>query len=222
MTYYDLVILDFDGTVLKTDEAIAYCTLKTIQELFPSSPSGIETLIHHLISTGNTLHDTFQQLGVPPERISESVSIYRDIYACEANGLSSLFDGVLDTLTALAQSATKVALLSNKGDVALQSAVKSFALEPYLDFAVGERDGIKPKPDPSVFHNELLPHFGLKLSDRFLVVGDTAADITFAQAIGADSCWVSYGYGKPEICNALEPTYSVDRMAEVLRIVLGF
>ena len=32
------------------------------------------------------------------------------------------------------------------------------------------------------------------------MVGDTAADIAFAKAVGIAGCWVSYGYGDADRC----------------------
>ena len=221
MSNYDLVIFDLDGTVLRTDEAIAYCTLQTLREVLPGEMPGIELEIQKLIATGNTLDDTFSRLGVRDDLISQCVARYREIYSVESDDLCSLFDGVHETFEKLARASVKVALLSNKGDVALRAAVRSFKLEAYLDFAVGERNGVKPKPDPSVFHAEILPFFGLKRTDRFLMVGDTAPDIKFAHAINGDSCWVKYGFGLPEICEPLQPTFAVEKMTDVIGITVG-
>lgn len=221
MAIYDLIIFDFDGTVLKTNKAIEFCILQSLKEMNLEIKAGIESEIQNLIATGNTLADTFSQIGIKHEEIAQYVKKYREIYAVESDTLCSVFDGVYESLASIARSSAKLLLLSNKGELALKTAVKTFRLEQYFDYVIGERNGIKPKPHPSVFHSEIAPLFGLKHSDRLLMVGDTAADIRFAHAIEADSCWAKYGFGYPEACRPLLPTFEVDSIKEVVEVVLG-
>ena len=48
-----------------------------------------------------------------------------------------------------------------------------------------------------------------------LVVGDTEADIKYAQNIGARSVWCSYGYGEQEKCRQLKPDFIVGSLDQV-------
>ena len=50
----------------------------------------------------------------------------------------------------------------------------------------------------------------------FVMVGDTAADIGFAQAAGIASCWVSYGYGDADTCRSMKPDFVVDTLSDLL------
>ena len=55
---------------------------------------------------------------------------------------------------------------------------------------------------------------------QILMVGDTPADLLFAQNIGADSCWAEYGYGDAKTCRALNPTYTIKHLTDILAILL--
>ncbi len=69
----------------------------------------------------------------------------------------------------------------------------------YIDF-------IKPK------YKEISPK-------QILMVGDTPADLLFAQNIGANSRWAEYGFGDKKACLAIHPTYTIKQFADILAIV---
>jgi phosphoglycolate phosphatase len=221
MILFDLVIFDFDGTVLKTDDAITYCTLKTLRERNNHLPVGTEARIRELIGTGTTLGDTFERLGMATnDEVGQAVQRYREIYAQEGLSLCSLYDGVKEAVRHFSNAGVKVAILSNKGHEALRKAVEHFGLQQDLSFFAGERAGIKAKPDPGVYNSEMVPLLGLTEKARVLMVGDTEADIQFARAINASSCWVTYGFGDRAACEALGPTFTVDKMSDAISLVM--
>lgn len=222
MVSFDLVIFDFDGTVLKTDDAITHCTLQTLREQKSNLPLGTEIQIRELIGRGTTVHETFQHLGVQTkDDIAKAVRRYREIYAQDGLKFCTLYEGVRETVSRFSEAGVKIAILSNKGHEALLTAVSHFGLERDLSFVAGERDGVKPKPDPGVYQSEIAPLFDLNGTARVLMIGDTEADIRFAHAIQASSCWVTYGFGKRATCEALNPTFAIDRMTDAVPLVVG-
>ena len=54
---------------------------------------------------------------------------------------------------------------------------------------------------------------------KTLVVGDMAIDIMTARNSGAKSCWVTYGLGKREDVEPLEPDFVINDMAELKKIM---
>ncbi len=222
MILFDLVIFDFDGTVLKTDDAITYCTLQTLRERNVHLQAETEAQIRELIGSGTTLADTFLRLGMQTKvDIAEAVRRYRELYAQHGLSFCTLYDGVRDAVSRFSKAGVKVAILSNKGHQALLTAVRHFELERDVGFVAGERDGVKPKPDPGVYRTEIAPLFNLTDKARVLMIGDTEADIQFAHAIQASSCWVTYGFGSRADCEALNPTFAVDRMVDTIALVLS-
>lgn len=222
MLPFELVILDFDGTVLKTDDAITHCTLQTLREHKPDLPQDVEFQIRQLIGTGTTLGDTFERLGMNTQNaVAQAVGRYREMYAQVGLGLCTLYEGAKEAISLFSRAGVKVAILSNKGHEALLKAVAHFGLEQDVSFVAGERDGIKPKPDPGVYKSEIVPLFSLTPQARVLMIGDTEADIQFAHAINASSCWVTYGFGDPAACNALEPTFIANSIADTIPLVVA-
>ena len=72
------------------------------------------------------------------------------------------------------------------------------------------------KPDPRLYEELIRPRFGREEPLRMIMVGDTHIDLEFARAIGADACWVSYGYGDASKCRAMVPDYEVAHPSELL------
>lgn len=218
---YEVVLFDFDGTILKTDDAITLCALQTLCQRGLSVEEGVQARIQGLIGTGATLDRTFRELGLSESEIPAAIDHYRELYAREGDNLCCLYEGVGSALSALSERGPRLALLSNKGHAAVVRAVAQFGLSDYFQFVAGERDGIKPKPNPDFFHAEIVPYFNLTPQSRVLMVGDTVADIEFARAIGGDSCWVTWGFGDRSACTALSPAYVVERMDQVVEVVAG-
>ncbi len=96
-------------------------------------------------------------------------------------------------------------IVSNKAVAAIHAALKHFRLSTFVSIVVGDIPTLRKKPDPMAYNEFIQPQFPLIPPQEILMVGDTPADLGFAHAIGADSCWVQYGYGDPVRCRALHP-----------------
>ncbi|QLP97961.1 MAG: HAD family hydrolase [Rhodoblastus sp.] len=80
---------------------------------------------------------------------------------------------------------------------------------------IGATGAAPVKPDPRAVMHRIDPIFGQGRRDDALMVGDTGADMAFARAIGVASCWVSYGYGRPEDLRRLQPTLTAASLRDV-------
>ena len=218
---FDFVIFDFDGTVVKTDDAIVYCALEAMRMQIGDNVLFDESTVRTLIASGATLAQTFASLRVPESDIPAYISSYREIYRTAGDSLCSLFDRVTETFQELSQAGISLALLSNKGQAAVERAVERFGLKPWLRLYMGEQAGMEPKPNPQIFDARVAPQLGISDRSRVLVVGDTAADILFAKNIGCSSCWVTYGFGNPVECAALNPDHTANSVPAVAELILG-
>ena len=203
-----LAIFDFDGTLFDTHESISQTIKLTFDELLPThGPPQSE--VHRLISSGAGLSDTFQALHPSPAEFTptvenEWIEKYRALYATHGQLLIKAFPGAKNLLAELNARKVPIAIVSNKGVTTVKTALERNGLGGYVpeDLIIGDKTpGAKRKPDPASFVDVLVPVLREKygLGDvepgSVLVVGDTVADVQFAQNIGSKVCWCRYGYG---------------------------
>lgn len=216
----ELVLLDFDGTLCVTHEAIGHCLNATMAHFGHEVPS--EGSVMGTIRSGIGLAETFSILTGRPanETCEEYVVKYRALYNGGAGEeRSRLFPGTREAMVELKSAGLKLVILSNKGEVAVRKALDQFALLDLCDLVVCETPGVAKKPDPAPYIKLVQPRFPEIPARNILVVGDTVADIRFAENISAFSCWASYGYGEVEKCSALEPDAAIGSMTELPALV---
>ncbi|KAL3476516.1 HAD-like domain-containing protein [Aspergillus californicus] len=230
---YKLVILDFDGTLFDTVEALAHTFLLTFEELMPSHKLEKGTL-YPLMSIGIPLKDTLRRLLPDDDRANTFdedlwVTTFRDLYAKHALEKQTPYAGAKDLLTGLKARGIPVAIVSNKVITVLFDALDRYQLSEYIrtDLVVGDPlyEG-RRKPDPAGFSNVLLPRLKNIYGDDWmqrdgdiLMVGDTVTDITFARNIGARMCWFKRGNGNKKDCEAMRPDVTVERLTRILDVV---
>jgi len=222
------VIFDFDGTLFDTHQAIMHSIKTTFDTLLPDSPPS-ETKLQKLIGGGKGLHDVLKALHPTPDSFNEGewTATYRRIYNDEGQKLVSPFPGAKALLDNLHARGIPMAIVSNKGVTALQTALANHSLAHIIpeDSIIGDNTpGATRKPDPGSYTNVLLPALrarGFPAELDVLVVGDTEADLLFARNIGAKSVWCRFGYGNGEKCEELGPDFKIDGLGEVERIVDG-
>ncbi|CVL05426.1 phosphoglycolate phosphatase [Fusarium proliferatum] len=222
-----LVIFDFDGTLFDTHQAISHSIKLTFDSLLPASAPA-ESEVQKLIGSGLGLREVLRALHTTPGSFDEDewTSTYRRFYNEEGQKLVSAFPGAKELLIKLNVNEVPVAIVSNKGVAAVETALENNGIDTITkDLIVGDNTpGATRKPDTGSFEKVLLPTLkacGLAPVDasRTLVVGDTEADVKFAANIGAKSVWCRYGYGERSACEKLEPHFTVDSLDEVAGIV---
>ncbi|KAG5745282.1 hypothetical protein H9Q69_007615 [Fusarium xylarioides] len=222
-----LVIFDFDGTLFDTHQAISHSIKLTFDSLLPTSAPA-ESEVQKLIGSGLGLREVLQALHTSPDSFDEDewTSTYRRFYNDEGQKLVSAFPGAKELLNKLNDEKVPVAIVSNKGVAAVETALKNNGIDTIPgDLIVGDNTpGATRKPDTGSFEKVLLPALKARGcaridASKILVVGDTEADVKFAANIGAKSVWCRYGYGEKRACEKLEPHFTVDSLEEVAGIV---
>jgi phosphoglycolate phosphatase len=208
-------LIDFDGTLCDTRPAINCALQELFQHACRSIPDGVDVL--SLIGNGHTIQETLLILGVADHLIPEWVSAYRRLYT-QHERMARLFDGVAETLAILQSKGHRLVLLSNKGRLAVDSAVQALDIGRYFDLILAEQPGQPGKPDPSVFRQRIAPVFPNLLPSECIMVGDTRTDLQFAKAIGSLACFAAYGYGQAQACQAIGYDFRLEQFADILAI----
>lgn len=218
MNNYKLIILDFDGTLCATHEAILFCIKRTYESLGKAVPN--HDFADETIRAGLGMENSLKTLSpnLPDSEIQQLLATYETIYLQEGEQKSAPFSKADEVLAKLHSAGLILTVVSNKAVAAVNVALENFKLSRYISIVVGDTKTLRKKPDPMAYTHFLKPKFPLILPREILMVGDTPADILFAQNIGADACWAEYGYGDAKTCRALKPKYSIRHLTDILSI----
>lgn len=216
-----LLILDYDGTLCSTRSAI----VEALGRVFDgrSIPRPSAESLSALVGSGITVAETLRRLhpahpNAADRNIEAMVSEYRSAYADIANTHVTLFPGVRRTLDALRDVAT-IVVASNKGAAAVNASLAHFGLQDIVSLVIADEQGLPLKPDARMLHERITPHFPWTKPQGTIVVGDTEADLHFANAAGVTACWAAYGYGDEQRCTEAGFHYRIETFSDLTNVV---
>ena len=184
---YELVIFDWDGTLMDSTKVIASSLQAACRDIGVAVPSERDAL--YVI--GLNLVDSFNH--VAPEldeegrrRLSER---YRHHFLARENEMP-LYDGVREMIADLHGQGRRLAVATGKARRGLDRVLDSTGLRPWFEATRCADEGFaKPHPDMLLM---LLDITGV-VPGRALMVGDTTHDLELAANAGVDAVAVSYG-----------------------------
>lgn len=184
---YELVVFDWDGTVVDSTAMIARSIQMAAADLALSVPSFAQA--SHVIGLG--LVDALARAvpDLPPERAAEFAGRYRHHYLSGESEIV-LFVGMRELLNELVATGLKLAVATGKSRRGLDRAFGTTGLGSLFD-ASRCADETHPKPHPAMLF-ELGDELAVK-PDGMLMIGDTTHDLDMAHAAGADCIGVTYG-----------------------------
>lgn len=184
---YQLIVFDWDGTLMDSAAAIVRAIQASCTDLGLAAPNDEQA--RHVIGLGlnDALHHAVPEL--PPHRYQEMVERYRFHYLSSDHELA-LFAGVVELIADLRASGYMLAIATGKSRLGLDRALQHSGLESHFH---GSRcaDECFSKPHPQMLH-ELMEEFGVEPAAT-LMIGDTSHDLLMARNAGVNSLAVTYG-----------------------------
>ena len=186
------VIFDLDGTLLNTLDDLADSTnyalskfgypTRTIEEVRQFVGNGVAKLIERAIPEGKN-NPNFEKC----------LSIFKENYAQNMYNKTAPYNGIIEMLSNLKSKGIKIAVVSNKFDLAVKELCKKY-FEGFIDFAAGENEvqGIKKKPAPDTVIS-VLNEFNFAPEDA-VYVGDSDVDIMTAKNSKMPCISVTWGF----------------------------
>lgn len=186
------VIFDLDGTLLNTLDDLADSTnyalskfgypTRTIEEVRQFVGNGVAKLIERAIPEGKN-NSNFEKC----------LSIFKENYAKNMYNKTAPYNGIIEMLSNLKSKGIKIAVVSNKFDLAVKELCKKY-FEGFIDFAAGENEaqGIKKKPAPDTVIS-VLNEFNFAPEDA-VYVGDSDVDIMTAKNSKMPCISVTWGF----------------------------
>ena len=187
----ELVIFDWDGTLIDSQANIVQCFQLVIEEL--NLPARSNPEISNIIGLGmrEALKELFPQQD--SDLYEQMVDRYR--YHFFASNPSEPFTGAEDVLSKLADNGYILAVATGKGRNGLNKAFKHTGFGQYFHISRCA-DETRSKPHPLMLE-EILQETGME-PEQAVMVGDTEYDLEMAKNAGISSIGVSYGVHNTE------------------------
>ena len=213
-----LCIFDLDGTLLNTLDSIAYYVNDTMKHF------GLPVIETEKIRTfvGNgarvLIEESLKVSGDPKaSRIEEGMKIYGRIFDQNCTYHVTLYEGIPEMLKALKDRGIHLAVLSNKPDRQTVKVVKEIFGDNIFDYAQGQKDGIRRKPEPDgVWY--LMEQMQVS-KEECLYIGDSEVDAATGKNAGLKTIGVLWGFRDRKTLETAGADHLIERPEELLQFV---
>jgi len=205
--HYDLIVFDWDGTVVDSTAVITKSIQAACRDLNLGVPS--DEAARHVIGMG--LKEALRHAvpDAPDEMLQPLVERYRHHYFAQDEDIS-LFDGVRDTIAELRETGYMLAVATGKSRNGLDRSMHSSGMDGYFH-ATRTADQTFSKPHPAMLL-EIMEELGTE-PERVLMVGDTTHDLQMAINAGVDAVGMTHGAHPAHQLRELAPVALLDDFA---------
>ena len=150
-------------------------------------------------------------------RIEEGMQIYGRIFDENCTYHVTLYEGIPEMLKALKDRGIHLAVLSNKPDRQTVKVVKEIFGDNIFDYAQGQKDGIRRKPEPDgVWY--LMEQMQVS-KEECLYIGDSEVDAATGKNAGLKTIGVLWGFRDRKTLETAGADDLIDRPDELLQFV---
>lgn len=208
---YDLLVFDWDGTLMDSEARIVACLRAAITDL--AWETRVDAQLRDIIGLG--LREAANQLypDLDDARYARFVDRYRYHFLTGDPTPSELFPGAADTLRALQAQGYWLAVATGKGRQGLNKVLDETGLRN-LFHTTRTADETASKPHPRMLL-EIMDELDQK-PERTLMIGDTEYDMQMAAQAGTHALAVSYGVHARERLLNHGPVTCIERIDELI------
>lgn len=210
----ELVIFDWDGTLIDSQANIVQCLQWMINDL--KLPERTETQLSNIIGLG--LHEALGELFPEYDTQAYQKMVDRYRYHFLSSDPSLPFPGAEDVLSHLANNRYLLAVATGKGRRGLDKALDSTGFRQWFH-ATRCADETRSKPHPQMLE-EILDELGVE-PHRAVMIGDTEYDLQMAKSAGVHAIGVSYGVHDVSRLQQCEPRAVIDEIRALLDWLSG-
>jgi HAD superfamily hydrolase (TIGR01549 family) len=208
------VLFDLDGTLIESFASVRDTLVSALLYCGYEPPAG--NVYGELF--GRSEHDVFVKLGFPEEKIPALMDEWTR-FTSEYTGDIPYYEGIPELLQSLRQQGCALGIITGRNRKTTRTVPVALELEKIMDVFVNPDDTCNGKPDPEpVFF--ALKKIGFS-PDQTIYVGDSANDITMANAAGCTSILVTWGGVKDATGFTSQPDYIVSTVEELKIRLLG-
>ena len=206
---YDLIVFDWDGTVMDSTAIIAGSIQAACRDMNLPVPS--DEAARYVIGMG--LVEALRH-AVPEatETMYEPLAARYRHHFLSQDAAIPLFDGARETIIELYESGYWLAVATGKNRNGLNRVLESSEMGKYFH-ATRTADQTFSKPHPAMLL-EIMEELGLT-ADRVLMVGDTTHDLQMALNANVDVVGVTHGAHPADQLSELKPLALVSDFHEL-------
>lgn len=211
-----LLIFDLDGTLVDSLPGITASLLRSLHA--HGLPGHSNEAVRSFVGDGlATLVRRAAPQGADAGLIESLIRLFKADYAISWKDGTVPYDGVSEALSDLQGRGYRMAVLSNKTDEFTVEIAKAVFPEIHFLLALGQRDGMPPKPDPAgALH--IAAAAGVAVEDC-MIIGDSSMDLETAARAGMHAIAVTWGYHDRSRLLAAGARWLVDHPDELARVV---
>ena len=188
---YELIVFDFDGTLVDTVGDIAYHANTVLADY--GYPKKSVARVQKAIGWG--VHELLKLLAPgfekDAEKLEAAVNLFKKRYKQKPVLKTDAFPGVRAALEGPLKK-TKKAIVTNKPQDITELILKKLKLSRHFELTIGLHAGFLPKPDPGAMRRVMKI---LKTSPgNTIFIGDSVVDRRTSKNAKIDFGWVRYGY----------------------------
>ncbi len=206
---YDLIVFDWDGTVMDSTAVIAGSIQSACRDLGLPIPS--DEAARHVIGMGLSQALQHAVPTAPPHLHEPLADRYRHYFLAQDQSIP-LFDGAEETVTELRNGGYLLAVATGKSRKGLDRVMDSSGMRGYFH-ASRTADETFSKPHPAMLL-ELMDELAVS-AERTLMIGDTTHDLQMAINAGVDAVGVTYGAHPEDQLRELNPLALLDDFADL-------
>ena len=211
-------IFDLDGTLTNTLESMTYSVNLTLKEMGLSQITKDQCRMFVGNGARVLIEESLKVSGDPKaSRIEEGMKIYGRIFDQNCTYHVTLYEGIPEMLKALKDRGIHLAVLSNKPDRQTVKVVKEIFGDNIFDYAQGQKDGIRRKPEPDgVWY--LMEQMQVS-KEECLYIGDSEVDAATGKNAGLKTIGVRWGFWDRKTLETAGADHLIERPEELLQFV---
>ncbi len=206
---YDLIVFDWDGTVMDSTALISGSIQAACRDLGLAVPD--DETARHVIGLGLDQALRYAVPDLSEQRRPELVERYRHHFLLQDEKIP-LFDGARETIIELHQTGYQLAVATGKSNAGLSRAMQATDMKQYFQ-ATRTADQTFSKPHPAMLL-ELMDELNVS-AERTLMVGDTTHDVLMAQNAQVDVVAIEHGAHSAAQLQQLNPLALVGNFAQL-------
>ena len=211
-------IFDLDGTLTNTLESMTYSVNLTLKEMGLSQITKDQCRLFVGNGARVLMEKSLKAAGdTDASRIEEGMEIYGRIFDQNCTYHVTPYEGIPEMLKALKDKGIQLAVLSNKPDRQTVKVVKAIFGEELFDYAQGQKEGIRRKPEPDgVWYLMEQMHVS---KEECLYIGDSEVDAATGRNAGLKTIGVLWGFRDRKTLETAGADDLIDRPDELLQFV---
>ncbi|MFW5426667.1 MAG: HAD-IA family hydrolase [Methylophagaceae bacterium] len=209
MSQYELIVFDWDGTLMDSTGHIVNCMQQAIKQL--SMPPLDDNAISHIIGLGLTEAALELYPDASDKVIQQLANTYKQVWLTSSFD-PLLFDNAFSLIQQLSEKEYFLGIATGKSRRGLDKVLQSTALSDFFH-ATRCADECHSKPHSQMLE-ELIDYCGVD-PKATLMIGDTEYDLQMAHNAGANSLAVSHGAHSSKLLQACKPIDIVDNLFQV-------